>query len=993
MSEDTFHQLYNQLNEKQREAVDTVEGPVMVVAGPGTGKTHILALRIANILRQTDVEPENILAITFTEAGVISMRRKLVEIMGSPAYQVEVTTFHSFCNDIIQEYPEEFPHIIGATHVGEVEQINMIEEILQNDSFDVLKPFGDPMHYVRPILSAITDLKREDTDPEAFHQIVERERAAFEQTEDLYHKAGPHKGKMKGKYRQEQKNINKNAELAVIYEQYQEMLRERGLYDYNDMIMEVLRALQRNEDLLLILQERHQYILVDEHQDTNNAQNKVIELLGSYHEHPNIFVVGDQKQAIFRFQGASLANFEYFTQTYPDAAVIELRENYRSQQRILDAAGSVLAGELQSKTGYTPDNIRVCALSRPEVEQYFIARDIAEKIEEGAEPAEIAVLYRTNKDAFDIAASLEKTGVPFVIESDQDILADPDIAKIIRLLRCIANPTDEHILRTLHIDFLQIDPLDAYRIINYANKERMPVYDIISDERSIRSLGLSRPEAIQRFQQNMSRWMRQAYNENFPNFFERIVRESGLLQYLLAAADPLEKMDKLNGLFDEIQAFVERHREADVWDFLQYLDTLREHNVLLKKSSTARSANRVRLMTAHRSKGQEFDHVYIARAFEGHWGNRRMPTRLRLPSAAYSLSGENVGEQDIEDDERRLFYVALTRARKGAIITYAKENRDKREQLPSQFIEEIRDDLIGRMDTTAIENEFAQHTEVMYEAPRTVSTPVYETEFIRELFSERGLSVTALNNYLRCPWQYFYNNLLRIPKPKEPFQMFGTAVHAALKDFFDKLAVGDNAADRELLMELFRHYLNREPFTEQSLGEWQERGEQALSGYYDTYAGSWNTNVLTEMHIRGVMLDGNVRLTGKLDKVSFLGTDINEVDVTDYKTGKPKSRNWIEGNTKNSEGDYKRQLVFYKLLLDLHKEGHYRMRHGIIDFVEPNDSGKHKSEAFEITQEEVEQLTDTIRRVANEVWNLSFWDERCEDADCEWCALRESMGS
>ncbi len=601
------------------------------------------------------------------------------------------------------------------------------------------------------------------------------------------------------------------------------------------------------------------------------------------------------------------------------------------------------------------------------------------------------MLYRDNKDAFDVADQLERQGVPFSVESDQDILADADIQKLTQLLRCIADPNDEHLLRVLHIDFLGMDPLDVYAIIQHVNKERVPAFELIRDKRRLRKLQLMEEEKVDAFYRTqLSTWMSKAYNENLPNFFERVVRESGFLEHILSSADPVEKMEKLNGLFDEIQAFVERHREADLWDFLQYLDTLRSHNVLLKKTSRSRQGSRVRLMTAHRAKGQEFEYVYIIQAFEGHWGNRRMPTKLQLPSRAYSLSGQNLGEVDANEDERRLFYVALTRTKQTAKITFARENRERREQLPSQFIEEIKPELVEWVDVSEIEKTFAENTEVLYEEPKRTAVDISEKEFIQELFAERGISATALNNYLRCPWQYFYNNLLRIPKPKEPYQMFGTAVHAALKDFFDKLTTGETPR-KELLLELFRHYLNQEPFTEQTLAEWQERGEESLAGYYDTYAGKWNTNVLTEVNIRGALLDDEVRLTGKLDKIEFTDSQANMVNVVDYKTGTPKSRNWIEGNTKNSEGDYKRQLVFYRLLLDRYKNGRYRMEQGVIDFIEPNDNGYYKQEAFAITDEETRELEELIRQTAEEIRELSFWNERCDKKDCEWCALRESM--
>ncbi|KKT91356.1 MAG: UvrD/REP helicase [Candidatus Jorgensenbacteria bacterium GW2011_GWA2_45_13] len=253
MSKDkkTFEAYYKQLNAAQKQAVDAVEGPVMVIAGPGTGKTQILTLRIANILRTTDTEPENILALTFTESGVASMRRRLVEIIGSPAYSVVINTFHGFCNDVIKGYPEEFPHIISAEHITEVDQIKLLEEIILKLPLKELKPFGDTFYYLRAVLSNVNELKREGVDPERFVFLVKEEKKAFLAISDLYHEKGQHVGKMKGEYQKLERRIAKNEELAKVYATYQEELARAKFYDYSDMIMEVLGALSRNKNLLL----------------------------------------------------------------------------------------------------------------------------------------------------------------------------------------------------------------------------------------------------------------------------------------------------------------------------------------------------------------------------------------------------------------------------------------------------------------------------------------------------------------------------------------------------------------------------------------------------------------------------------------------------------------------------------------------------------------------------------------------------------------------
>jgi DNA helicase-2/ATP-dependent DNA helicase PcrA len=989
---DSFEIAYKRLNLAQKQAVDAIEGPVMVIAGPGTGKTQILTLRIANILRLTDTEPENILALTFTEAGVASMRKRLIEFIGSPAYGVNIKTFHGFCNDIIKNYPEEFPAIIGAESINEVDQIRIIKELIDDLPLKELKPFGDVFYYLRPILSSLNELKREGVTVERLAEVVAEETESFQKIDDLIYDKGPHKGKMKGKYQDLLRRINKNKDLALFYRKYGEKLREKKLYDYSDMIMEVLRTISENGDLLLRLQEEYQYILVDEHQDTNNSQNKIMEMLCNFHKNPNVFVVGDEKQAIFRFQGASLENFLYFKTLYPEAKLVALEENYRSTQSILNSAESLIHGEkqLQAKAGHPEKKISLYEFSRPEVEDYFLAEDIRKKIGVGITPNDIAVLYRENKDAFPIAEALDKAGVPYAIESDQDILSDLNIQKLVILFEGIEHFGDQgRFIEAMHIDFLGIEPLDIYKMIEYSNANKVSIFDICRSEETMKSLGLSSPKTLFDLFEKMSRWLTFSRNKYLTELFEIVVRESGFLANILQGENVIEEMDKVSGLFQEMKEFLEKHKSAKLKDFLEYLGMLKEHNVLLKKGGNmARLVKGVRLMTAHKSKGQEFSHVYIVDCRDGHWGNKRRANYLPLPPKIFSLLGQNVGEDDGLDDERRLFYVALTRAKKEVTISYAKTNLDRKEQLPSQFITEINQELIETGSPKEYEDYFASHHEVLFR--ESVKTPVNikDKDFIRELFLRNGLSVTALNNYLLCPWQYFYTNLFRIPKAKTKHQMYGTAVHGAFRDFF--AAMRENPADKEFFLQRFVYHLKREPLSEKDFAASLEKGEKALSGYYETYRDNWPQNSLTEFNIKGIELAKDVKINGKIDRMDFIGSG-SEVGVVDFKTGRPKTRGQIEGKTKDSDGGIKRQLVFYKLLLDKFKDSKYKMSYADVDFVEPDIKGVYHRERFVIEDAEVAELEILVKQTAGEILGLSFWDKKCGEKDCPYCKLREMM--
>ncbi len=984
MTSEKFETEYGRLNPQQKQAVDAIEGPVMVVAGPGTGKTQVLTLRIANILQQTDTAPESILALTFTESAAASMRTRLASIIGTPAYGVRIETFHGFCNDLIGRYPDAFPAIISAEPVGEIQRVQILEKLISQLPLAILKPAGNPAYYLRSIASRVSQLKREGVSTDEFAGVVNKELERFSKIGDLCHESGPHKGKMKGAYIDLQKQINKNSELSIIYSAYQKELLRARLYDYEDMIMEALCALSQNSDLLLRLQEQHQYLLVDEHQDTNNAQNKILELLCDFHASPNLFIVGDEKQAIYRFQGASLANFLYFKKKYPAALVVALRNNYRSNQFILDAIESLIASPsaLRASQNLPSAKVVVTAYKNEADELPGVAREIEANIVAGVAPHEIAVLCRENGDAQGVVAALERRSIKCALLSDQDTLTDVEIKKLLLLLRAVGSyGVDAHFVEAIHVNFLGIEPLDIYKLIA-ARGRNQSFYDLAANSVLLAKVGVINAAPIITFARNLSVWARAAKNCTVLESIETIVRESGFLAHLLKSNHGAELFRKFDKFFDEAKSYAVQ-KNATFSGFLAHIDSALSHNLSLGTADASTQQGRVRVLTAHKAKGMEFEYVYMIYGRDGHWGGRRSRELLPLLPSTFALGGVTP-EEDAEDaEERRIFYVALSRAKRRVSVSYAKTS-GRSESLPAKFISEIAPEFIDLREAVANKDGTSPAEKF---APRVSSGPsVGEREFIAAKFEENGLSVTALNNYLECPWKFFYNNLLRVPQAPQLHLLYGTAIHAALKDFMDLYK--ESVPTKEFLLSRFETHLKEQRLLpEVEFDNLLGRGKKSLSGYYDAMAAQtgWKKAAFSEFTVNGVLVGANIRLTGKIDKIED-GAD--GFHVVDYKTGHFKSRREIAGETMDSSGAMLRQLVFYKLLLEKHFNGMEKVATGEIDFIEPDDRGRHRNEKFELTSAAVNELETQIIQVAKEIREAAFWDKGCGEKDCDACQLR-----
>lgn len=994
MQKTAFETAYSRLNPEQKKAVDTIEGPVMVIAGPGTGKTQILTLRIANILRLTDTKPENILALTFTESGARAMRERLHTYVGQTADRVRIHTFHEFAGTLIRQYPDAYDRAVGGRPASDLEKVSLVEDIIETGKVRSLRPHGNPSFYVKPIMSAIALMKREYITPDALLAIIETQEAVLATTPKI-HEKGAHKGKVRSEYQKKEKEIEKNRELLFVYRAYDAALAAKKLYDFEDMIFETVRALEKNEDMLRDLQERHQYILADEHQDVNGSQNRILELLASFHERPNIFVVGDEKQAIFRFQGASLENFLYFEEQFPHTQTIALTENYRSVQSVLD-----LSHELITQVASPADELRVQLTAQTKesgviekrvfgheaVEDETVVTQVTQLIAGAVPPEEIAVIVRSNREVETYAHVLRTRGVPVNATADGDILYHPTTSAVRALLMAILEPENEEALFTvLHAPYWGMETSDLVRVFRARSYER-PLSAILADTDFLQTLSLTSVDSFLRVAHVLNEARARALHDAPHRVLEYVLKESGCIAHLMTH-DPLEGGRVIRRLYDEIESLVCTHETTTLRDIARMFDMRVSHALPLKAPYIHTNTHAVQVMTAHKSKGLEFAHVFIPHLTHTHWGDTSKPTYFVIPLTKHI---ENDGFDEL-DDERKLLYVAMTRAKEGLYLSHSHQGQDGRPFTESPLTTDINHNAITMVDVTKNEEQF-DPLAILNGGEARVSI---DAELLCATLRERGLSATSLNNYLRSPWTYFYRNVLRIPELQEESAQFGTALHNTLRRVTLYRTEHKKLPSASYVKECLEYELGKLPLTTHEFTRFHERGLEALMTYIADVTPRLPAETREEVRFEARLTTGiekmpEILLTGNLDRLDY-NADGNLLRVVDYKSGKPKTRGYIEGTTKDSTGDYKRQLTFYALLLSLQNDERMHTRNGLLSFVEADEKGKIREEEYVITDEEIELLKGDIIRVVGEIAHGAFLNAPCDPERCDYCDLVDGL--
>lgn len=990
-----FLTAYRGLNPKQRQAVDQIEGPVLVVAGPGTGKTQVLTLRVANILRHTDTAPESILTLTFTDAAAHTMRQRLHTLIGAEAYRVSIHTFHGFAGMVIREYPEQFPHIAEGRPARELEQVRVLEAALEAAGARLLRPAAAPRLHVRTILGALSNLKREGVFPDDFAALVSKEASTLADIPQ-YHESGAHKGKVRSEYLRAQQFHARNCELSAVYRAYEQLLAQEKRYDFDDMLLALLRALTDNHALLRDLQERYHYILADEHQDVNGAQDQVIAQLANYHAAPNVFAVGDEKQSIYRFQGASLENFLSFERTYGETTLITLTENYRSRQAILDTAHELIAVPHESELApfRAPLNaatakegsLFVGHFSHQQQEDEWLAATLTERLAKGVPPEECAVIVRTNREVEQLCAVFTRHGLAVAPSADSDILSHPLTTSLLTLLQVVAAPEDdEAVAALLHAPYLQVRAADIACTLS-ARPRSVPLLHFLGQRDKLQQAGVADPDAVARLGTLIDTARDYDGVEPAHRVVARVLTESGFLRHAMRI-DPHGGMQVVKRIYDEIEAAVRAQDVRTLRDVVALFAHYRAYNLSLTVPAIAARHKAIPVMTAHKAKGLEFDTVFLPHLTDHRWGRPTQRSFLQLPLKLTQTEAANQ-----EDDERRLLYVALTRARKEVVATHSAVEGDGAARSPSRFLDELASHF-----TPLARNEDAPDTPTL--AQFEVHTPpAIDPEVLTTLLATRGMTVTALNNYKKSPWDFVYRNLLRYPEIQSPTLLYGTAVHNVLDALVRARETEGEWPAVGVIEEWLRRELQQAPLTPTEYATLHERGLAALVRYYEHLRLVVPAGAVTEYGVRAawrtdVAALPEITLSGKLDRIDLTADRTQATQVVDYKTGAHRSRRAMLGHTKSGDKSYYRQLVFYSFLLDCYGEPRYQTRTGSISFVEPNKRGEIRGEQFTVSEDDLEELQADLRALVHDVTSGAILEVPCDPAQSRYCELAAALAA
>lgn len=892
--------LMQKLNSRQKEAVTHEAGPLLIVAGAGTGKTTVLINRLAHLVLDKGLSTEEILLLTFTEKSAAELEARADTLLPYGYVDLWIHTFHGFCERILREQALDIGLAADFKLISATEQWILIKKNLSRFDLDYYKPLGNPTKFISELLRHFSRLKDEDVSA-----IDYLETAAKSLEED-------------------ELEVKRVKELATAYQTYNELLLENNFLDFGDLIVFTLKLFKTRPNILSAYQKQFKHIMVDEFQDTNWAQYELVKMLALPSN--NLTVVGDDDQSIYKFRGASISNIMQFKDDYKDAKELVLVDNYRSRQEILDYSYEFIKHnnpnrleeklhidkQLKSGANFEAKEaaaVRYLQFNRGEEEVGFVASQIADLYEQKkGEWLDFAILVRANDTADAYVKELTRLGIPNQFVSLKGLYFKDIILDCLAYLRLLDNYHESSALfRVLNMQSFKVSHLDIITINKFARHKVWSLFEALKNISAIPNISETGRNNIDKLLELLDKHSKLVADSEPSKIFLRFAYDSGLVASYDFDRDQ-EIFSYLNQFYQKIKKFEDNLPASRLNDFMQLMDLELEAGEVGALRLDFSDNDTVKIMTVHAAKGLEFKYVFLVNIVDKKFPTISRSEKISIPDNLVKEKIVSSKDAHIEE-ERRLFYVAITRAKEELFITGAKDYGGAREKKPSAFIAEMG---LNIFEVGADEN-FSNKLELVRDLERLDQK---EPEKPEKLVLPDKFSFSQLAAFSTCPLQYKFAFVLKIPAPTDKASLiFGRVLHNVLHDFLEPLEASDLQdslfgkkevkLDEEKLLALYEDRWQADGYgSKEEREKYYQKGKKILKTFWTNLSAEEFPEILfLEKNFTFKIGDGIIK--GAIDRVDRLpdGT----LEIIDYKTGNPKEK---------LEYADKRQLILYKIFLE-----------------------------------------------------------------------------
>lgn len=1002
-------------NEKQQECIDNIEGKYLVLAGPGTGKTYTIIQRIKSMIERK-INPEKILCLTFSDAATNEMRTRLEKELNRADFGVNIYTYHGFCNEIISENLADFELPNNFKVITSAMSNQLLKECIDEIQSDVYRTKrNDPYYFITEIKNGINEIKSNRLDKDKYFYNLENNQDWIPELNTLKNelKEKTEKGqkitkKLLTSIETSEKKIAKAKELWKFYELYTSKMEEQHYVDFNDMINFVLEKFETESAFLSKIANNYEYILVDEYQDTNKNQNEIVFNLTESLDSQNVFVVGDDDQIIFTFQGAKLDTIEKFLIKFPDTRVICLTENMRSTQSILDTARKIVEQDLkrlETNSNFAKFNItkklvakNTDIISKDKQVRFYKYADILQEYQEIVDEidtlinsencpkdengnkklSEIAILAKTNGELTTFSELLKERNIPSELKEGKSIFEIKSSTVLYYYLQLLTNPelhSDKFFKLVLSEPF-NIHPKDFEQIYEQKSK----YLSFVDAVKAINPDEYIDKAKIEKFIQTFEYLSRYKTNETLKNTILEVGAKTGIFNYYLnSEINKVENIAGLKKITDESVDFSSTYKRISLEDFIEYIDICINDEIEIKTDKAPLTLNAIQLSTYHSAKGREFEYVYMPNLLREKWESDRSSMKPIIPLSPSEYKTEEELKELKISDKIKLMYVGITRAKHTLRLSCPKSVEGKI-KTPTSFVLNIEGNLEQEKEpfTYDIDSYWKERTKSLLK--RSYDYQKDFCEIVDKKLNGKYFSPTSINTYLKCPRQYLYNYILELgAKDGNPDSMsYGSAIHKAC-EFAVKFAIENGKyPSSEVFINQFKKELQTLPMsTIEQRKIHIERGEKALQEYYPQLCATPISNLFKAEEKITLELDG-VKFKGIIDRIDK--NDDGSYTIYDYKTGSAKSEKIICPN--GDHEDYYNQIGLYKYYFE--KATNEKVKN--TTFIYPEDFTNNLT--LELSEENCLEIEEKFKSAIQKIRDYEFAPTYDKNA-CKWCIYKD----